>query len=318
MSSLERATTNQKASTDLWSTFIKYFTSASRADAGASAETLTDLSEIFPPDYRGGTKFEVPHYAFTPDQWTRALLRGLAQFDGFKDKNVAELGVGTGINAAYVLDAKDPKQLFASDIDGRCTDLAARNVSRAVSADKSDRFHPVAGDQNLASWLADHEPGFVDVVYGCLPQVVKSQEMDIHEGDNVAHYYDPAQYPSKLHHLGLGLNDFALRQLNPRLNQGGTVILNLSGRPGREQTLELFRSNGFEPRILHEEVVAQHAGTSVATLAEIERRHGHIFEFFTSPQGTADSQISATEAETRRLAGEPVYHKIYVVAGTKL
>lgn len=281
-------------------------------------QSVMSLKDVFPADYDGGVEFEVPLYAFLPDQWTRAFLRGLAAFDGFEGKKVLELGVGTGINPAYVLQARNPSVLYATDIDGRCTKVSAKNVLHNVAPEKATKYQPIHGDRNLAFWLTD--TGFADVVYGCLPQVVKATEMDLHEGNTVGHYYDPALYPSDLHHLGLGLNEFALRQLHPLLNVGASVILNLSGRPGLGQGLEelLFRKNGYEPRVLHEEVIAQHVMTSIATLAEVEKKMGHTFEFFTSESGTPATQVSATVAEARRLAGQPVYHKIYVIEGKKM
>lgn len=281
------------------------------------AQSTIELKDIFPADYTGGVIFEVPLYSFLPDQWTRAFLKGIAAYEGFDNKKVLELGVGTGINPAYILQMRNPSVLYAADIDGRCTEVSVKNVEHNVSPEKAAKYSPIYGDQNLASFVT--EVGFADVVYGCLPQVVKAPAMDLHEGNTVGHYYDPALYPSDLHHLGLGLNEFALRQLYPLLNTGGTVILNLSGRPGLGQGLEelLFRKNGYEPRVLHEEVIQQHVMTSVATLAEVEKRTGHTFEFFTSPTGAPETQVSATVAEARRLAGQPVYHKIYVIAGTK-
>lgn len=288
------------------------------SDVTLDAQSVIELKDIFPADYTGGVEFEVPLYSFLPDQWTRAFLKGLAAFDGFDGKKVLELGVGTGINPAYVLEMRNPVVLCAADIDGRCTEVSAKNVKHNVSPEKAAKYQPILGDQNLASFVT--EVGFADVVYGCLPQVVKATDMDLHEGNTVGHYYDPALYPSDLHHLGLGLNEYALRQLQPLLHAGGTVILNLSGRPGLGNGLEelLFRKNGYEPRVMHEEVIQQHVMTSVATLAEVEKRTGHTFEFFTSSTGKPETQVSATVAEQRRLAGQPVYHKIYVIAGTKI
>lgn len=287
------------------------------SDAQLDAQSTITLEDIFPRDYTGGIEFEVPLFSFLPDQWTRAFLKGLAAFDGFDGKKVLELGVGTGINPAYILEMRNPSVLYAADIDGRCTEVSVKNVAHNVSPEKAAKYHPIRGDQNLASFVT--EVGFADVVYGCLPQVVKAADMNLHEGNTVGHYYDPALYPSELHHLGLGLNEFALRQLYPLMNVGGTVILNLSGRPGLGQGLEelLFRKNGYEPRVLHEEVIQQHVMTSVATLGEVEKRTGHTFEFFTSASGAPETQVSAAVAEARRLAGQPVYHKIYVIAGVK-
>lgn len=292
-------------------------TTAVGSDVELDSESVIELHNVFPADYTGGVEFEVPLYSFLPDQWSRAFLKGLAAYDGFDGKKVLELGVGTGVNPAYILQMRNPEVLYAADIDGRCTEVSAKNVKHNVSPEKAAKYRPIAGDQNLASFVT--EVGFADVVYGCLPQVVKATEMDLHEGNTVGHYYDPALYPSDLHHLGLGLNEYALRQLHPLMNVGGTVILNLSGRPGLGKGLEelLFRKNGFEPRVLHEEVIEQHVMTSVATLAEVGKRMNHTFEFFTSASGKPESQVSAAVAEQRRLAGQPVYHKIYVIAGVK-
>ena len=299
--------------------FLKGRTGSAHLEKVSRGDVL-NLKDVFPREYQGGTDFEVPEFAFEPDSWSKAFMKGLMTFGkggGFERKGVAELGVGTGANVALILSAFNPTKVFASDLNGECTKLAARNIVHAVPSAR-DKFVPIAGDQNLGRWINGISEGAIDVVYGCLPQVVKASEIDLHEGDNVAHYYDPAQYPSERHHLGLGLNESALRQIHPLLPQGGTVILNLSGRPGKEAALEqMFRDCGYEPKLLHEEVIEQHSGTSLATLAAVEAHNGHRFEFFTSNLGSLGSQITATDAEERRLAGVKVYHKIYVIAGVK-
>jgi hypothetical protein len=93
------------------------------------------------------------------------------------------------------------------------------------------------------------------------------------------------------------------------------VVLNLGGRPGLEKLRSLFQDAGYQPKVVWEETIPQHAETSLASLAILERDGRHDgFEFF--EDSLCAKRIGAREAEARRLRGEPLFHKIYVIAGT--
>lgn len=289
---------------------------------------LISVEEIFPEDFSqaNGRKhpcsIEIPPFAFKPDQWSKAFLKGLSQID-VKGKELLEIGVGTGINVIYLLLARSPRSIAISDIDRRCVPLACRNIRRNVRTffppgantcfETVEKVLPYAGSRDLASWLKDHDR--FDIVFGCLPQVVIPEGRHIEEGDAVAHYYEKDRYPSDFGIYGLALNDFFLQKVRPHLHAGGSVVLNLSGRPGQEVLERILRKNGFEPKLLHKELIAQHRETSLESLVTLEAATGRQFEFFADEE--AKEPLNATQAEEKRIKGEPVFHRIYVYQGIR-
>lgn len=286
-----------------------------------------DIRDILPPDYDGETVIDCPPWAFKPDEWTRALLRGVAKLD-LHDADVAEAGVGPGTNQIYVTKAKRPARSYGSDLDGRLPRVAAGNVLRAAGQQAAERFTPIHGNQSLLSWITRQR---LDVVLACIPQVpadhhdertlaqvrafaakVNGNGTDV-QTDELSHYYDPDTYPSDLNAFGLGLNDHLLQQARGVLRARGKAILNLGGRPGRPTLEGMFRKNGFTPTLLHSELIQQHPGTDLEPLATLEKHTDHAFEFFADDRG--ERQITAREAEDLRRAGHPVYHNIYVFSG---
>lgn len=275
---------------------------------------LSEIRDILPDDFSSDTlEIEIPNYAFRPDQWSKAFLRGLSKLD-VAGKKCLEVGVGTGINVIYLL-TKSPDSIAISDKEGRCVPLACRNIRRNVAeTEQLAKVLPYGRSLELASWIKSAEHDHFDVVYGCLPQVVIPEGKSIKEGDALAHYYEKDRYQSDSGIYGLALNDIFLQQVRPHLNAGGSVVLNLSGRPGQEVLEQLFRKNGFEPNLLHQEVIAQHAETSLESLVTLEIATGRQFEFFADEN--AEQAINATQAEARRKAKLPVFHRIYVYQGT--
>lgn len=294
---------------------------------------LVSVEEIFPKDIStNGQKcsclIEIPPFAFKPDEWSKAFLRGLSKID-VNDKELLEIGVGTGINVIYLLLARSPRSIAISDIDKRCVPLACRNIRRNVHTfyreeafsggplvhyPTTEKVFPYTGSKDLANWLGTDD--CFDIVYGCLPQVVLPKEKRIEDDDAVAHYYEKDHYPSDFGIYGLALNDLLLQQVHPHLKAGGSVVLNLSGRSGQETLEQLFRRNGFKPKLLHQELIAQHAGTSLESLVTLEVATGRKFEFFADSE--AKEPLNATQAEARRIKGEPVFHRIYVYQGIRL
>lgn len=286
-----------------------------------------DVRDILPPDYDGNTVIDCPPWAFRPDQWTRALLRGVSKLD-LRDAVIAEPGVGPGTNQLYVTKVQKPRVSYGSDLDGRLPKVASGNVLHAAGQEAQERFTPIHGNQSLLSWITRQR---LDVVLACIPQVpadhhdeatlervrkfaaqVNGNGTDV-QTDDLSHYYDPETYVSDLNVFGLGLNDHLLQQARGVLRAKGKAILNLGGRPGRPTLERLFTKNGFTPTLLHSELIQQHAGTDLQPLATLEQQTGHQFEFFADSEGTR--QITAREAEDLRRAGHPIYHNIYVFSG---
>lgn len=276
---------------------------------GSLVETRGILPDDFPEDT---LSIEVPNYAFRPDQWSKAFLQGLSKVD-VQNKSCLEVGVGTGINVIYLL-TKSPHAIAISDKEGRCVPLACRNIRRHFGESKDvEKVLPYSRSLELASWLESAVHDHFDIVYACLPQVILPQGEDINRDDALAHYYEKERYPSDLGIYGLALNDIFLQQARPHLNPGGSVVLNLGGRPGQKTLEELFIRNGFKPTLLHHEVIAQHAETSLRSLSTLEVATGREFEFFAD--ANAQEPLNASRAEARRESGLPVFHRIYVYQG---
>lgn len=71
---------------------------------------------------------ETPDFAFDPDDpWTQTFQEGLARAD-LKGKTVYEVGVGTGINVAFILQSCGARRVYGSDLDPRLVVLAERNI----------------------------------------------------------------------------------------------------------------------------------------------------------------------------------------------
>lgn len=256
---------------------------------------------------------EVPPWAFRPDGWSEAFLRGLyTHGDEWGEKKVWEVGVGTGINLIKLARRASRATFYFSDYDDRCVPLARRNI--AAAGLPKTQFRPLFGRWDLVKPAAGWKAPTVDIVFACIPQVPATTLLKAAE-DEVAHYYDPKRYDeSTLHCCGLGLNEALLKQARGVLTPEGTVILNLGGRPGIDRLFAMFQSCGYTPQVLHEEVVAQHAETSLLSLAQLERAGNPNFEFFTDIE--AKVCVNARDAEERRRVGLPLFHKIYVIAGS--
>ncbi len=262
----------------------------------------------------GHTTISVPNWAFIPDHWNVAFLRGLSKLtESWKGLCVWEIGVGTGTNLIALSDTTSNVTWYFSDYDRRCVPLALRNL-KLFGCD-CQKLNPLHGSWDLVTppHGSNLQAPKVNVVFGCLPQV--PTRIDLSVGDRRSQYYDPTRYPrAHQNALGLGLNETLLIRARKVLEPGGQVVLNLSGRPGLRRLRALYRETGYAPRLIHRETIPQHAGTSLASLAELEERGHRHFEFYADTE--CRKPISAGEAEIRRLAGEEVFHNIYVMAGT--
>lgn len=313
------------------------------AKEGRLTKLETDIEK-----YDWKIRFRVPQWAFVPDEWSRVFWNGLFSLAaGWKGKYIWEVGVGTGINIMMLRKRVEATWYF-SDYDERCVPLALENMARSKAVyvlDSSIKYdhkpawggrprnimrtaeelnpfpqdlgsvHPLCGSWDLVSPPLGSSASAprVDVIFGCLPQV--PAHIDLSTGNRIAHYYDPGRYPkAHLNALGLGLVESLLVRARDVLNKNGTVVLNLAGRPSRKRLFSLFRETGYEPCVVHLDSVRQHPETSLASLAELEKNGHGDFEFFTE-KGCREN-IGAGEAESLRSKGKPVYHKIYVMAGT--
>lgn len=282
---------------------------------------------------------ESPEFAFDPtDPWTETLQRGLELAD-LRGKRVYEVGVGTGINVAFMLRMCGAKSVAGSDLDPRLAVLAERNV-RKLAPKQADRFHPVPGAVSLIDTPeARAHVQRANVVIGCLPQVGDpgdprfgafrrahrtelSDGADIRDEDHIAHYYPWAEFDAfPFNAVGLGLNEALLRRLRSAAPDAD-VLLNFGARVGTKVLFDLFEANGYAPEKLHSQIVLQHAGTDISFFVALEKALGSTglqdafaCEFYADPEGRR--RLSAMEAQAIIDSGkdQPLYHEVCVIRG---
>lgn len=286
-----------------------------------------------------GVTPHAPGYAFDPsDPWTQTFQISLERA-GLSGKTVYEVGMGTGVNAAFMLRMCGARRVSGSDLDPRMADLAMHNVEN-LAPQEASRFHPVHGAVSLIdSPEALGEIARADVVIGCLPQVADPgcdrfaavrdaaqtelpEGADVREDDHIAHYYPWAAFEDfPFNSVGLGLNEALLRRLRAKA-PAAEVILNFGARIGVPVLFELFKANGYTPEKLHGQIVKQHEGTDISFFVALERSlHGTGFDdefscaFYTDAEG--QQQISAAEAQARMDADvhAAIYHEVCTIRG---
>lgn len=250
--------------------------------------------------------FTRPSNLFLSDEWTKIFAAGLIKLSGsetdFTKAHVLEVGVGVGTNILGLMTSPKPPASFIG------TDICDNAIRFCRGLPDIRRHNVRLQTSDLLSDIPKENLSKLDYIVACIPQV--PFEGDLTQGDNFAHYYPPTG--SNWDAFGLGLNAKLLEQAKD-LTPSAQVVLNLSGRPGIERLKDLFNQFGFEPSVLHEAIVPQHKETSLASLASAEEKGADAFEFFRDPG--AHEKICAVEAEGRRTAGQPLYHKIYVIRG---
>lgn len=302
---------------------------------------MRSISETGPAGPEGGSVLtpEAPSFAFDPtDPWTETFQKGLERA-GLAGRRVYEVGLGTGVNVAFMLRFCRAAQVSGSDLDPRLADIALRNV-QSLSPGDAHRFRPVRGTVSLIDTPeAQAEIARADVVVGCLPQVGDPGDRrlaafreaqrapmaagaEVRTEDHIAHYYPWAEFDDyPFNAVGLGLNEALLRRLRA-CAPGAEVILNFGNRIGTPILFSCFEANGYRPEKLHSQVVRQHAGTDISFFVALERAlAGTGFErdlscvFFADPGGRV--RLSAAEAQARVDAdpGAALYHEVCVIRG---
>lgn len=285
---------------------------------------------------------EVPSFAFDPeDPWTDTFQKGLKAAN-LQGKKAYEVGIGTGINAAFLLSVCGADEVSGSDLDPRLIDLAEANV-RSLVPEYAHRFNPVRGPVSLIDTDEAREcVAAADVVIGSLPQVGEPGDariatirealgVPLGEGaadvadDHIAHYYPWAefdQYP--FNSVGLGLNEALLQRVRQHAPHAD-VVMNFGCRIGSEIIFDCFRANGFEPEKISSQIVEQHSGTDISFFIALERTlqdtglDGEFTCYFYADDA-ATQPLSACQAQA--LINEnpeaSLYHEVCVIQGTPI
>ncbi|WP_439133417.1 hypothetical protein [Pseudomaricurvus sp.] len=283
---------------------------------------------------------EVPSFAFDPnDPWTATFQRGL-QSAGLQGKKAYEVGIGTGINAIFLLTECEAEDVSGSDLDPRLIELAESNV-HSMAPEFSHRFNPVRGAVSLIDTDEAHSVvRDADVVIASLPQVGEpgdSRIAAIREAlqvplpngaedvadDHIAHYYpwiEFDQYP--FNSVGLGLNEALLTRVRKHAPQA-EVVMNFGCRIGSEIIFDCFKANGFQPEKLSSQIVEQHSGTDISFFIALEKTlqgtgldQDFRCRFYADKDAT--KSLSACEAQelVKQNPNASLFHEVCVIRGT--
>ena len=283
---------------------------------------------------------DAPSFAFDPnDPWTTTFQLGLERA-ALAGKKVYEVGIGTGINAAFLLSHCRAALVSGGDLDPRLADLAESNVKQLVSAELASRFHPVKGSVSLIDTAeAQTQIADTDVIIACLPQVGDPgdqrvaafrdaqsvplpEDAEVRADDHIAHYYPWAAfdlYPFNT--VGLGLNEALLDRVRHQAPEA-QVIMNFGARIGTDILFEFFEANGFTPTKLASQIVLQDAGTDISFFVMLEKalqgtemENDFTCHFYADNKAT--ERLSACEAQALLEEDEsaPLYHEVCTILG---
>jgi len=266
---------------------------------------------------------------FSPEEWSFTFYEGLSRLPNstFTGKKISELGCGNGWICLSLALNTDLDFIYGLDINPRAIICAKLNLAfnsfesdeKAVKtySEKNLWESVLFEESDLLSFIRNKEI-FLDKVIGCIPQVLSPDPekliQNISEYSSDEQLYDLSNYCSIKGHLedefGLGLIASALEESLQVLKAGGSVIMNLGGRPGTTILEELFKRRGFTVNKLWSTKVLQAEDTDIKVLVEIEKRTGHKFEFFMGLD--AREPINAQTAEIFSKNGGRIAHSLSV------
>lgn len=285
---------------------------------------------------------EAPEFAFDPeDPWTQTFQLGLKRAN-LEGRNVYEVGVGTGINVAYMLRSCGAARVYGSDLDPRLVELAKRNLLN-LSPQHADQFDPVHGSVSLIDTdEAHHKIVDTDVVIACIPQVGdptdprleafrEVHDVDLPEGaddeadDHIAHYYPWTMFDEYPYNsVGLGLNEALLRRIHQHVPKA-EVVMNFGCRIGTDIIFECFEANGFQPEKLASKIVRQDDGTDISFFVTLEKALSGtglekqlVCKFYADADGTVPLSACEAQAQTDKDPHVDLYHEVSVIRGTPI
>lgn len=247
---------------------------------------------------------------FFPEAWSLTFLEGLLrkplwQYEG---RTLIELGTGSGWISLALLRFTGLRRAIGLDLNPQAVLMARLNA--ALNGIPSDRFEAYESDLLEEPRRRGQR---ADLIVGCIPQVI-TPEVDLHstQGLHDLSNYTVAQGLVE-DRFGLGLNARALREAVGLLQPGGSVILNLAGRPGSSVVSGMFRRRGFEPEMLWRARVEQAADTDISALVELEARSGQLFAFHLHRHSS--ESVSARVAKAVLDGERSIFHELQVIEG---
>lgn len=257
---------------------------------------------------------------FTPEVWSTTFLEGLLRKPlwQYQGRTLLELGTGSGWISLVLLRLTGLARALGVDLNPHAAVIARINaVLNGFDRDGNEREDKLARRfEAMVSDLLD-EPRRLGVrahlIVGCIPQVIARQaDLETTRGLYDLSNYFVAQGVVE-DQFGLGLNARALRESLQVLEPGGSVILNLGGRPGWAVVQRMFQRRGFEPEVPWRARIQQAGDTDIAPLAELEARSNQLFAFHLHVHSS--ESISARLAQAALQAGKPIFHELLVVEG---
>lgn len=275
---------------------------------------------------------------FSPEAWSFTFYEGLTRYRAaeFMDRNVIELGTGTGWISIALAVQTEPASVLGLDINPRAITCAKLNLYlNGFAADGTPtlkvgarRLNDVVRFEVSDLLEAPRKRGMIaDRIIGCIPQVLNpdpdfsakllkiddtSSDEFLHALSNYTGSYS-RQGGTIEEHFGLGLISRAIEESIDVLRPSGRVILNLGGRPGTPVLEHVFTRRGFKVQKVWRTQVSQAKDTDIQSLVEIEKRTPHRFEFFLT-KGSPVS-VSARTAEAVAAAGGQIFHELMVLEG---
>jgi len=299
---------------DLISMDEKFATTKPMNSSKCLAETLS-LCDVHLFRFKEGeVRFLMAPNLFLPDEWTEALLIGLAgHYTGRSTLGtVMEIGIGSGIVPLCLVNVMrySVDRYIGIDINPVACEVSRLNLSlgcprlsyRILSADILANNRPALAED-------------VDLVLANVPQMPMVSN-DYIDRNN---YYLAKPYQGEEGEVDILLRDFGLEliynvlefSVPPLRERAGAVIFTLSGRCGAEQMHTLVSSIELRVRIVHTIRVRQDVTMNIEPLISAEKAHKTRCEFFANPEDF--DGISAAEAIEQMRRGEPVYHDLHVV-----
>ena len=285
-----------------------------RLEAG---EGLLELDLVFIPSI------------FEPEDWGLTFLEGLLRRpqEDLSGRIMLEMGTGSGWISLAMLHWRRLERVYAYDLNPGavlCARIAAvlnsydDDLNPRYDADRKLLFERLEVSESDLLQDAIDRGLRADLIAGCIPQVLApSPDLDpgtaMAEG-NEAMLYDLSNYFALQgvfeDQFGLGLLARALEQAVVVLAPGGTVVLNIAGRPGREVIERMFSRRGFDARVIWSRRVQQAEDTDIAVLSRLEKRTQNPFEFYVAKHSRAP--VDATTAQALREAGRKIWHDLRV------